>query len=132
IPAGMVEGSTMKQKDKVRDPVCGMALERPGHALTYQGMHFAFCSEQCKARFLAHPHLYVGYPGQPAPNQEGQVLLKRRRLRLAQALSAEGAALVEELLGKLMGVRTVTASGAMIEVIYDLLQVSLEDLETVL
>lgn len=122
----------MKRDQVTKCPVCGMKVEGHENELVYLQMHFDFCSEQCKSRFLAHPHLYTGYPGVPAPKQEGQVVLKKRRLHLDQPLSGEGAALVEELLGELMGVNGVAVSGDTIEVIYDLLQVSLEELETAL
>ena len=53
---------------------------KPGdNAIDYQDMPFAFCSLQCKERFLANPHLYIGYPGQKAPKQEGHTVLKHRR-----------------------------------------------------
>ncbi|ALP53748.1 hypothetical protein Tel_11710 [Candidatus Tenderia electrophaga] len=122
----------MKQSDQVKCPVCGMRVGPHQNEIIYQQMQFAFCSEQCKARFLSHPHLYIGYPGEPAPRQRGQVELKRRRLALRQPLSVEGAALVQELLSGLMGVNEATASGETIEVTYDLLQVSLEELEQAL
>lgn len=91
-------------------------------------MRFAFCSEQCKTRFSEYPHLYIGFPGQKAPKQEGQVILKRRRLHLAQPLDVDEAGLVQKLLAGLMGVDQVTASGDTIDVTYDLLQVGLKEL----
>lgn len=122
----------MMQDDKIMDPVCGMLVESHNHEILFQQMHFVFCSEQCRARFLAHPHMYIGYPGQKAPKQEGQVLLKRRRLHLEQPLSAEGEALIQDLLLALMGVSNVAIAGDRVEVTYDLLQVSLEDVEKAL
>lgn len=122
----------MRQSDRMECPVCGMTVEAHEYGIVYLQMRIDFCSEQCKARFLAHPHLYIGYPGQPAPKQEGHILLKRRRIHLAHPLSAEGAALVRELLCGLMGVYEAAASGDTIEVTYDLLQVSLEELEKAL
>jgi len=122
----------MKRDEKTKCPVCSMEVDHNENEIIHQQMHFVFCSAQCKERFIAHPHLYVGYPGQPAPKQEGQVALKRRRLHLAQPLSAEDAALVQEVLGELMGVNAVTASGDSIEVTYDLLQVGLKELEAAL
>ncbi len=122
----------MRHDETTQCPVCGMLVGRHDHEIIYQQMHFVFCSGQCKARFLAHPHLYVGHPGQAAPKQAGQVVFKRRRLRLQQPLSAEGAALVDEVLRGLMGVNAVTVAGDRIEITYDLLQVGLEELEAVL
>ncbi|HQS60069.1 MAG: hypothetical protein B7X12_05600 [Halothiobacillus sp. 20-53-49] len=122
----------MNTDQKTKCPVCGMEVDGDEYQLVHQQMHFAFCSVQCRERFLAHPHLYIGYPGQPAPKQEGQFVLKRRRLHLVQPLTAEEAAQVRELLGKLMGVNAVSVSGDMIEVTYDLLQVGLKELQAVL
>lgn len=122
----------MKRGDQVKCPVCGMLVGKHDHEISYQQMKFAFCSGQCQARFLAHPQLYVGHPGQAAPKQKGQVAFKRRRLTLRQPLSAEGAALVRELLTGLMGVDEAAVAGDTIEVTYDLLQVSLEELEQAL
>ena len=113
-------------------PVCGMNVGKHEHEITYQQMQFSFCSEQCKERFLAHPHLYIGYPDQPAPKQMGQVDLKRRHLTLHDPLSVEGAELVQELLNGLMGVKEAIASGNTITVTYDLLQESLKEMEQVL
>lgn len=122
----------MNHDEQTNCPVCGMAVGRHQNEMIYQQIHFAFCSEQCKARFFAHPHLYIGYPGQAAPKQEGQAAFKRRRMRLQRPLSAEGAALIDELLRGRMGVAAVEIEGNAIEITYDLLQVSLEELEAVL
>jgi len=122
----------MKQQDKVKDPVCGMWVAKHDHEASYQQMPFAFCSEQCRTRFLAHPHLYIGYPGAAAPKQEGKVAFKRRRVHLQQALSVEGEAIIDRMLRDLMGVTSVTVAGDTIEITYDLLQVSLEELEVAL
>lgn len=102
----------MELSDKVRDPVCGMSVDRHQYEVRYGHRHFAFCSLQCKRRFLDHPHLYLGYPGQPAPRQKGEQVLKRRRLTLDHPLSAAGAVIVEDLLRGLMGVRDIPWPGS--------------------
>lgn len=122
----------MNHGKQVKCPVCTMEVMQHQNEIVYQQMHFAFCSEQCKARFLAHPHLYIGFPGITAPVQEGQLVLKLRRLRLGQPLSVEGEVLVDEVLRGMMGVTAVTVAGDTIEITYDLLQVSLEEMETVI
>lgn len=87
----------MKQgHNTVRDPVCGMIVEPQANSIEYLQMHYAFCSQQCKDRFIANPHLYIGYPGQKAPKQEGMEVVKRRRIRLGHPLSAEGILIVEQ------------------------------------
>jgi len=122
----------MKEQDKVKDPVCGMWVAKHDHEASYQQMPFAFCSEQCRTRFLAYPHLYIGYPGAAAPKQEGKVAFKRRRVHLQQALSVEGEVIIDRMLRDLMGVTSVAVAGDSIEITYDLLQVSLKELEAAL
>jgi len=122
----------MKQNDPKKCPVCDMSVVGHDHEMTYRNTPFAFCSDQCKTRFLAHPHLYIGYPGVAAPRQQGQVALRRRRLHLERPLSVEGKAILDTALRDVMGVEAVSVAGDRIEVTYDLLQVSLEDLEGIL
>ena len=47
--------------DGHRDPVCGMAIGEKTSAvhLVHAGLDFYFCSEGCKARFLAGPERYL-------------------------------------------------------------------------
>ena len=68
----------MPKETKVKDVVCEMMVDPGSYPAHYQGCDYAFCSEQCLERFEAHPHLYVGTPGQPAPKQQGLVVLKQR------------------------------------------------------
>jgi hypothetical protein len=109
-----------------------MEVDSGHYALIHRQMEFAFCSEQCRACFLAHPHLYIGYPGVKAPKQDGKSVLKRRRLRLTRPLSGEGAAIVEEVLCGLMDVAQVSIAGEVIEITYDLLQVSAAEIKAAL
>lgn len=118
--------------DKVKDPVCGMMVAPQQNDITYQGMHFAFCSEQCKERFLANPHLYVGIAGEPAPKQMGKQVLKRRRLRLDKPLTPSAAQRVGEELLAMMGVYAVDVAGDELSITYDLLQVTAEQIESTL
>jgi trehalose synthase len=59
----LMEGSRRPraEMDGHRDPVCGMAISNPQKpvGLTYAGLEFVFCSEGCKARFLAGPERYL-------------------------------------------------------------------------
>lgn len=110
-------------------PVCYMTVKKGGFALDHEGLAYAFCSMQCRERFVANPHLYVGRPGQPAMKQQGREVIKRRTLRLQNSLSpGQASRLTEELQG-LMGVRSVTVAGAYIDIRYDLLQVTAEQIE---
>lgn len=92
-------------------------------------MHFAFCSEQCKERFLANPHLYIGKPGERAPGQSGQRVVKRRRLNLELPLSDDQAKVVTEQLMSMMGIYNVEITDNELVITYDLLQAKLEQVE---
>lgn len=50
--------------DRATDPVCGMAVdpETTSHHAVVAGTRYHFCSESCRARFVADPGHYVG-PG---------------------------------------------------------------------
>lgn len=113
----------------VKDPVCGMEVEPHRFETVYAGIHFAFCSEQCRQRFAAHPHLYIGVPGEKAPKQTGAELLKRRRFRLDTPLTAQGTAILKEELGAMMGVKELEIQGDVVTITYDLLQATAEQLE---
>jgi len=117
------------RNEQVKDPVCGMQVRPDDNAIDYQNMPFAFCSQQCKDRFLANPHLYIGYPGQKAPKQEGRTVLKHRRLHLAQKLSSDEAAQVSEALSAMMGIKELKVSGNTIDIHYDLLEATAQQIE---
>ena len=114
----------------VKDPVCGMEVAPAQFETEYEGLRYAFCSEQCRQRFLANPHLYVGVPGEKAPAQEGVELFKRRRFRLDAPLAAHDAATLVEALRAMMGVKAVEIDdGNTVTLTYDLIQVTAEQLE---
>ena len=73
----------------LKDVVCGMDIKSDDISLDYQGSHYAFCSNQCRERFQLNPHLYIGYPGSEAPKHAGVVVLKKRRLKLADPFPQE-------------------------------------------
>jgi Cu+-exporting ATPase len=51
----------------VRDPVCGMELERANAAgaTDYRGHVYYFCSDDCKQRFLAAPARFISPASSP-------------------------------------------------------------------
>ena len=55
------KGRPQETPEAQRDPVCGLSISDPKSAvkLTYAGFDFCFCSEGCKARFLAGPGRYI-------------------------------------------------------------------------
>lgn len=113
----------------VEDPVCQMQVAPDSFPAKFAGGRYAFCSEQCRERFLAHPHLYVGLPGKKAPKQEGVTVIKQRRMRLAQPLSSAEAEVVTAAVQGLMGIRAVSVEGDSICISYDLLEVTAEQIE---
>lgn len=122
----------MKHEKEVRDVVCGMTVEADRFVFEYQGSSYAFCSAQCRERFAANPHLYVGRPGQPAPKQLGQTVFKRRRFHLDRALDPDQAQTLRAEVGALMGVESIEVEGAELTVTYDLLQATAEQIERTL
>ncbi len=105
----------------VRDVVCGMMVDRHLNAVDYLNMHFAFCSQQCKERFLANPHLYIGHPGDKAPKQQGREVIKRRTLSLVEPLSREKADELIAGLQAMMGIKAVVVALCKVVITYDLL-----------
>ena len=114
----------------VKDPVCGMEVDPTQFETAYEGLHYAFCSEQCRQRFTATPHLYVGVPGEKAPAQAGVELLKRRRFRLDVPLAPQDATILTEALGAMMGVKAIEIEdGSTVTLTYDLIQATADQLE---
>jgi YHS domain-containing protein len=115
----------MKIKSTIqKDVVCGMNVNADAISLNYQGCHYVFCSDQCLERFLLNPHLYIGYPGNEAPKHAGVVVLKKRRLKLAEPFPQEVADQFIEYIEAMMGINTIEINGNCIEITYDLLQVT--------
>jgi len=110
-------------------PVCHMLVPPDQRALVYQGMHFAFCSEQCRERFQVNPHLYVGVPGEKAPKQQGAQVLKQRCFRLEVPLSTEQAQMLSDAIGTMMGIQQILIEGREVRITYDLLEATAEQIE---
>ena len=114
---------------KLKDVVCGMEVDADSCAHDYAGTLYAFCSAQCRDRFLAHPHLFIGLAGQPAPKQEGRSVLKHRCFALGRSLDDDHARELIEHIGALMGIESIEAEGRQVKVTYDLLQITAEQVE---
>lgn len=115
---------------KVRDPVCLMWVAPDEHALEYQDLHYAFCSEQCRQRFQANPELYVSATGyHAAAKQQGRQLRRKRRWLLATAPMNAQAEEAHAALAAMMGVNGVCVTGNAVEVDYDLMQATAEQIE---
>lgn len=111
------------------DPVCGMRVDAEALQTTFAGIKYAFCSEQCRQRFLANPHLYVGVPGEKAPKQKGTEVIKCRRFRLDGPLSRADATLLKESLEAMMGIKEIQVVEDTVAITYDLLQATAEQIE---
>jgi YHS domain-containing protein len=114
--------------ETVEDPVCHMQVAPTSFTTKYAGCYYAFCSAQCQERFMATPHLYIGFPGNPAPAQEGKKVIKRRRLLLSAPLDAMQAEKVKRALLGMMGIGEVSIEGDKIEIQYDLIQATTEQI----
>lgn len=112
-----------------KDIVCEMQVESGNLEIDYLGVSYSFCSVQCQERFQANPHLYVGMPGKQAPKQQGLSVIKQRRLRLAEPLSAGEADEVKATLQSMMGIESITFETDCMLIAYDLLQASAEQIE---
>ncbi len=113
-----------------QDPVCHMQVSAASFVTEHSGIKYAFCSEQCRVRFLANPHLYIGFPGQKAPAQEGVEIVKHRKFRLAYSLDAAQTQQIHDALISMMGVRNVHIDGDKMGIQYDLIQVTEEQIES--
>jgi YHS domain-containing protein len=113
----------MKTKSTAqKDVVCGMDVNTDDISLDYQSCHYVFCSNQCLERFQLSPHLYIGYPGSEAPKHAGIVVLKRRRLKIAEPFPQEVSDQFIEYVGTMMGICSIEVNGNCIDITYDLLQ----------
>lgn len=117
-------------KENRRDPVCGMLVDADENAVEYQQMRFAFCSLQCKERFLNNPHLYIGQGGRKAPKQEGQAVLKQRRLKLDKPLPQEMREAVLDAVQAMMGIERIEIDKDIVMITYDLLQATEAQIES--
>lgn len=114
----------------VKDPVCGMGVAPAQLETIYEGLHYAFCSEQCRQRFAANPHLYIGVPGEKAPKQKGVELFKRRRFQLDTPLAPQDAVTLTKEVGAMMGVKAIEIeNGNTVTLTYDLIEATAEQLE---
>jgi YHS domain-containing protein len=113
----------------LKDPVCGMVVDVHKVETSYEGIHYAFCSNQCLERFESNPHLYIGHPGHKAPKQRGVKIVKRRRFKLEQTLSLSDAKVLAKELYDMMGISKIDIDGMEIDVTYDLMEATAEQIE---
>lgn len=112
----------------VKDPVCHMVVPETSFPTEYEGICYAFCSAQCKERFQANPHLYIGFPGKKSPVQKGANVIKQRNMVLREPLDDLQSEQVKRELLKMMGIRNVCIEGNKLEIQYDLMQATAEQI----
>ena len=112
-----------------KDVVCGMEVSSDNISMDYQGIHYAFCSDQCFERFQLNPHLYIGFPGSEAPKHVGAKVLKKRTLKLAEPFPKEVADQFIEYIEAMMGIQSININRKSITIVYDLLQVTESQIE---
>ena len=117
----------MISSGKAECPVCGMMVRNGQYALEHQKMFFHFCSEQCRDTFQARPGLYIGQRA-----KECGEIIKHRRLRLAEAPDPDTSRVITECLQASMGVKDCRLNGRFLAIRYDLLQVTLAQVERAL
>lgn len=112
-----------------KDMVCEMQVDAGTNQIEYLGVSYSFCSKQCLNRFQDNPHLYIGMPGYKAPKQEGLLVIKQRRMRLAQPLTPIQAKTLKDAVQAMMGIRSILIEGDCVVITYDLLQATAEQIE---
>lgn len=116
-----------------RCPVCEMEVRDSEFTLDFLGIDYQFCTAQCLRKFEQRPHLYVGSPTYgKSEKQLGQESNKARKIKLVKPLTKGGVTQLVNELRALMGVKKVEVTNDEVFVVYDLLQVSLKDIEDVI
>lgn len=111
-------------------PVCGMKAVHDDLWRMHLGVKHYFCSQQCVDRFIAHPGLYCGHPKTgPSEKQQGRIQIKRHQIVFSETISTENIAEISEAVSSMMGVKALDANREAVYVTYDLMEVSLEDIE---
>lgn len=133
---------------QLKDVVCAMMVDENENPLIHRGVRYAFCSQQCRERFLARPNLYIGARPGSMPGKAAAATIRRRRVLFGTPLTRAQFGELRDGLQAMMGVRDVriatdAVGGAsamaagepradggidVIEVTYDLLQVTFDQL----
>mgnify|MGYP000444019351 CR=1 FL=1 len=123
----------MTKNTSMHCPVCIMDVDIKGVITSkFQGMNYHFCSKQCLERFKANPGLYIGSRGLPSPKQRGENVVVKRTLRLGSQIPEDIASSIAAELHVMMGIEKVNIEGDKIMITYDLLEVTAEQIESVL
>jgi YHS domain-containing protein len=110
-------------------PVCAMKVSSDEISAEHLGIHYNFCSEQCRTNFLSRPLLYVGKDAKKTGQGEA---LKCRKFRLDQPLTPTQSEKVSRELRLLMGIKQMDVQSQAIAITYDLRQCRAEQIEACL
>ena len=117
----------MSQK-KDTCPVCGMRISDDVYIMEhYHGIYYHFCTEQCRDNFILHPQLYITKKPENIPQR-----IKKRKLVLANNTNEEQIAIVIEAIEQLMGLESLRVEDNNLFISYDLVQLSMTQIETLL
>ena len=108
-------------------PVCGRKLETVAYPYEHHKVLLTFCSAQCRENFQAHPILYTRQRTEPLDR-----IIKRRKLRLSKSLAPATVKDVTEILQATIGVESVSIKADTLIIHYDLLLLTLMQLERLL
>ncbi|BCE00790.1 hypothetical protein [Marinicellulosiphila megalodicopiae] len=111
-------------------PVCAMSVDKESVLHTYLVVDYYFCSRQCLLRFKSHPGLYCGNPKSgKSVKQRGVEEIKKRKITLSISMLDDQIQTLNDSIKKLMGIKEVTIYDKEILVTYDLIVISLEEIE---
>ena len=109
-------------------PVCGMDITDDEYLMhEYHGMYYHFCSEQCRDTFTARPTLYMKKTTGNIP-----VRLKKRKIQLESNINEDKVKALTDAINQLMGIRDIRIEGSTIYLTYDLVQVTLLQIEKII
>ena len=117
---------------KIHCPVCCMQVKPENLFFEFNGLKFYFCSRQCQQRFEKNPYLYTARRGEPSTRQRGAVVYKKRMLKLDEPVPDELAQIIIQAVSEMMGIRNISITRDTIEISYDLLQATAEQIESTL
>ena len=107
------------------DPVCRMVVPNGSpHSKEFRGLTFYFCSQQCSENFSANPDLYVGLHHRDSDKP----ILKTRKIRVKFSIRETGLAICNDL-ALMMGVSEISLNENALEIVYDLRQLTWNQIE---
>ena len=120
----------MDRKHKSHCPVCLMVTDTAAIEYLYQGLNLKFCSEQCMQRFVANPELYIGGVRKPSVKYRIKNIKKHRVIYLKRNITDNVANRICQTLNTMMGIHCINIHNNKVEITYDLLQATLQQIET--